>query len=194
MFLQHHATRVKAAFRRKNKTTRTLTRAGFTPEEITVLASAYASAPAPPLFDIFPWAEHTGPPCAGEHVLRRCASPSRVQLRLRYESQLLRQPTSFYPHNAVARWHRSLTFRLLILPALTLSALAIGKCAIAVPDLALFFARHPTLLALDLSFRLATSTVRPRTCSRGLRTSARRRTTCATFSRVVRSLTCASNY
>ncbi|KAJ7663009.1 hypothetical protein B0H17DRAFT_1144120 [Mycena rosella] len=47
MFFRHHTTRVKTALRRKNKTKRTLTRAGFTPEDITALASA----PPPVAFD-----------------------------------------------------------------------------------------------------------------------------------------------
>ncbi|KAJ7704002.1 hypothetical protein B0H17DRAFT_1193924 [Mycena rosella] len=46
MFLHHHTTRVKTALRRK-KTKHTLTRAEFTPEEITALASA----PRPVAFD-----------------------------------------------------------------------------------------------------------------------------------------------
>ncbi|KAJ7669646.1 ubiquitin family-domain-containing protein [Mycena rosella] len=51
MFLHHHTTRVKTALRLKNKTKRTLTRAGFTPEEITSLASA------PPPVMLFPPAD-----------------------------------------------------------------------------------------------------------------------------------------
>ncbi|KAJ6601665.1 hypothetical protein B0H10DRAFT_673290 [Mycena sp. CBHHK59/15] len=52
----------------------------------------------------------------------------------------------------------------LILPTLTLpalEALAINRCAVAVPDLALFLARHPTLLTLGLSFHLAIGALVP---------------------------------
>ncbi|KAJ7688845.1 hypothetical protein B0H17DRAFT_1202712 [Mycena rosella] len=46
MFL-HHTMRVKTTLRRRNKMKHTLTRAGFTPEEITTLAST----PLPVAFD-----------------------------------------------------------------------------------------------------------------------------------------------
>ncbi|KAJ7499899.1 hypothetical protein FB451DRAFT_47307 [Mycena latifolia] len=47
----------------------------------------------------------------------------------------------------------NLTLPSLTLPALT--TLVIAQCAIAVPDLSLFLARHPSILTLDLSFHLA---------------------------------------
>ncbi|KAJ6582392.1 hypothetical protein B0H19DRAFT_527279 [Mycena capillaripes] len=53
----------------------------------------------------------------------------------------------------------------LTLPLLTLSALTtltIGQCAIPVPDLTLFLARHPGIQTLDLSFHLAIGPLSPR--------------------------------
>ncbi|KAJ7503739.1 hypothetical protein B0H11DRAFT_1984135 [Mycena galericulata] len=53
----------------------------------------------------------------------------------------------------------ALTLPRLALPAL--ETLAVLRCAIAVPDLTAFLARHPTIRALDLSFHVAIGSLHP---------------------------------